>query len=298
MSSGNATGAGPATSSTPSPDSAANASSAALILKQFGLDQLIPIVDQWIRGGMTWDEAQLALYDRSTDAGKIFDQRFPGIRIRQEKGLSPISPAEYVNYEDNATQYMRAAGLPQGFYDNKADFTDLISNDVSLNELNTRVTQGYAQVATAPPEVRDAFNHFFGAQGDSALAAFFLDPDKALPALEKQVDIAKIGGAGIGAGLNFGLDRATQITDAGVSDTQARQAFANIHSMDSLFTNTISETGSLTAEKQGVDAALGLDQGQARQQIQRRLDERTAAFNGGGGAASTNAGVIGLQTAK
>jgi hypothetical protein len=296
VSSGDATGTGPGGGG--SGGSSAASSSAALILKQYGLDQLIPIVDTWIRGGMTWDEAQLALYDRSTDAGKIFDQRFPGIRMRQEKGLAPISPAEYVDYEKNAYEYMHAAGLPSGFYDNKDDFTNLIANDVSLNELNTRVTQGFAQVATAPPEVRDAFQHFFGAQGDSALASFFLDPDKALPALEKQVNIAQIGGAGLQQGLNFNLDRATQITDTGISDTQARQAFANIHNMDPLFTNTASESGSLTGEQQGVDAALNLDQGQAKKQIQDRLDQRNAEFNGGGGAAGGGSGFFGLGTAR
>lgn len=276
----------------------ASVASATTILHQYGLDDLIPIVDGWIRGGMTWDEAQVALMDRGTDAGKIYDARFPAIRLRQEKGLPPITPAQYVQYESTATEYMHAAGLPSGFYDNHDDFTNLLANDVSLNELNARVTQGFAAVVSAPPQVRQAFQNFFGAQGDGALAAYFLDPDKALPVLAKQVDISKIAGAGIQAGFNLDQSRATQITDTGVSDAQARNAFDNIHQLDPLFQNTISETKSLTAENQGVDAAFSLDQGQAKQDIARRLDERKADFAGGGGAAAGQQGVFGLGTAR
>jgi len=272
--------------------------SAAMLLKNYGLDDLVPIVDKWIRGGMSWDEAQVQLYDTKSKAGKIFDKRFPAIRLRQEAGLAPISPEEYVNYERRSKQILTSAGMPPGFYDSNEDFTDLLTKDISLDELNTRVNAGFVAVAQAPQAVRDAFSKFFGPSGDAALASYFLDPAKAMPALEKVVAQAQVGGAASQFGFDLGLDKATQIADTGTTFDSARQAFGGLAELNPVFNESISETTDLTAEREGVDAAFSLDGGGAREAIQKRVDRRKADFSGGGGAATGQAGVFGLGSAR
>lgn len=272
--------------------------SAKTILRQFGLDGLIPIVDGWIRGGMSWEEAQVQLLDLSTDAGKTFDARFPAIRLRRQAGKPALTAAEIVNYEKNATDILRAAGLPQGFYDTKDDFTDLLVKDVSLNELNQRVNNGFAAVAKAPAQVREAFSQFFGANGDAALASYFLDGEKALPMLTQAVATAEVGGAGLQFGYGLGQQRAEQLARTGVDYGKAVQGFDNLSSLRSVFDETISESVDLTEQGTGVDAVFNLDGGQAKKQVQDRVDQRKAAFGGAGGAAAGQQGVFGLGDAR
>ena len=279
-------------------DAARESASAKTILNEYGLDELGPIVDSWIRGGMSIDEAMLQLRSDSTDAGKIFDKRFPAIKLRRAAGLNPVSPAEYVAYERQARQVMRAAGLPQGFWDGREDFTNLLVGDVSVAELGDRISRGFAEVANAPAPVRAAFGEFFGANGDAALASYFLDAEKALPVLQEEVRVAQVGGASKAFGFNLGKDRARQIAQTGATFDSARTAFDNIRTSDSLFTESISEQQDLTMEQQGIDAAFALDQGEARKALSRRLEERVAKGAGTGGAAATQTGAFGLGSAR
>lgn len=279
-------------------DTSGTIASVGSLLRNYGLEELTPLVDGYIRNGMTWDEIQVQLYDTKTKAGKVFDKRFPAIQLRRQSGLAPISPEEYVNYERQARQLMQSAGLPKGFYDGRDDYTNLLVKDVSLTELADRVNQGYAEVANAPAEIRQAFSNFFGASGDAALASYFLDAKKAMPVLDKAVRDAQIGGAGLQFGIDLALNRVEQIQGTGATYDSARQAFDQLSGLKPLFDETISETRDLTAQGEGVDAIFGLDAGAAKTDLQKRLETRNAEFGGSGGAASGQQGVYGLGAAK
>lgn len=275
-----------------------SAASVKNMLRQYGLEELIPDVDGWIREGLSWPEIEAMLRDPTSKPGKIFDTKFPEIRLRTEQKLAPMSVAQIQQYRTVAKQYMRSAGLPQGFYDEVSDFTNFIVGDVSLDELQTRVRDGFTAVASAPKEVREAFGEFFGTHGDAALASYFLDKDKALPALQKAVEASKVGGAARQFGFGIDKDRATSISETGADFGAARSGFSNIRNMDSLFTETASETVDFTAEGEGVDAAFGLNGGGASKLLTRRLGERVAAGEGSGGAAAGERGVYGLGSAR
>jgi hypothetical protein len=235
-------------------------------------------------------QEQVALDLRETPE---FMTRFPAIQAREAAGLPPISPAEYVAYEKAAGQLMRLVGLPAGFYDDRSDYTQLLANDVSLTELNDRISaDGFQRVAQAPPEVRDAFGEFFGVQGDSALAAFFIDPDRAAPVLKRMATQADIAGrARLAAGLNVDAARAGELADIGITGLQVQQAAANVGERSALFNESVSERDDLTGEREGLNAALGV--GDASK-LAQRTQQRTAAFSGGGGAAAGQGGVAGL----
>lgn len=263
------------------------------VLAHYGLEGLAGVVETWVRDDVPPGEIAVRLREAPE-----FKQRFPAMEARKRAGLPAISPEEYINFERQTRQMMMQSGLPSGFYDSPEDFTTFISNDVSVSELSGRIQNGFTAVAMAPPAVRDAFGKYFGAQGPGALAAYFIDPSRALPELEKQVAIAQVGGAGKQFGFNLSLGQATGLADTGVGFEGARQGFEQIGDMAPIFSESISEKDDFTAEKEGVDTVFGLG-GDSKEKVRRRVEQRRAAFGGqgGAGAAASGRGVIGLGAA-
>lgn len=258
------------------------------VLDSYGLGSLYDWALEQLQAGRSSDRILLDLRDRPE-----FQARFPAIAARQQAGLAPLSPAEYVAYEQQARQVMRQFGLPSGFYDSNDDFTRLLTEDVSVAELYERVQQGYQQVAFAEPEVRSAFADFFGPQGDSALASFFLDPDRAMPALRNMVTEAQIGGAARQFDLDVGASAAQRLREFGITQAEAQAGFRQVRALDPLFTETVSESADFTAEAEGIGGVLGVDPNATRA-LERRRQSRLSAFQGGGGAAVGQRGVAGL----
>lgn len=254
------------------------------ILRAYGLLSLGPKVRKWLEDGSS--EEEIIQLMRSTDE---FKQRFPAIVERETRGLPPLSPGDYVNYEREARQVLRQFGLPAGFFDSTEDFTELLTADVSISELQSRVEQGYHRVAQLNQEVRETFRDWFGIQGDDALAAFFLDPDRAMPVLERMVGTAEIGAES--RRLHIGLDNAMarKLFGIGVDQAAARSGFQELDEQRGLYDETLDEDQDLALSKEGVEAQFGLDSN-ANEAIRRRRGARSARFEGGGGAATSGTG--------
>lgn len=260
------------------------------ILNQYGLGSL----SEWVKAKLVEgaSEAQIALelYDRPE-----FQQRFPAIAARRAAGLTPVSPAEILAYERSVSQLMHMAGLPAPF--GAGDYAqELLMKDVSIAELSARIEQGFMKVTQAPPEVRAAFGRYFGVNGDNALAAIFLDPNKSLPELEKMAMTSFVGGIGSRYGVNLALDKAKQIADTGLSEAAVWQGYRQLDQLSPLFDETLAEKVDYTKEGVGVDAVFGTQPG-AEGQLDQRRRTRVNAFAGSGGALTTQTGVVGLGVA-
>lgn len=264
----------------------------------FSTMQLPPSLADWALNvmieGSSGAELQQRLYLRPE-----FQHRFRAIFQLQKMGQPAPTPAEVIAYERNAAELMHSAGMPPGFYDKPDDFVDLIVNRVSANELASRINQGFIRVQSGPRAVREAFASFFGPSGDAALAAVFLDPKKALPALQQQVGAAEIAGAGFNFGFKLSRDRSLEAAGQGYDYAAANDRFANLVRIAPLFSETISEHDDIQAETEGVQTVFGLEgASQASRKIEQRSDERAAAFEGGGGAmGSARTGARGLGAA-
>lgn len=258
------------------------------LLTEYGLESLTEWAWEQIVAGVSADQLALDLRQRPE-----FQAAFPEIQSRKANGLTAMSPAEILAYRQAAGQILRQAGLPPGFYDSQSDYAALLSNDVSIAELAQRVSsEGLGRVVDAPQAVRDAFSNFFGVQGDAALAAFFLDPARATPVLQRMATQADIAGrARLAGGLNVNAARAEELARMGVTGLQAQQAAANVAERSGDFVETISETQDLTGEREGLNAALGIGDASA---LARRRQSRSDAFSGAGGAVTGQAGVLGL----
>jgi hypothetical protein len=265
-------------------------------LDQWGLGNLADwLWGEFLKSGASNPSEALALIMPDLRERPEYKARFPAMADLAARGQA-ISEAEYVNYEKTVAQVMRAAGLPPKFYDSPDDYASLLRANVSPDEVQSRVMNGYAKVAHAPPEVRAAFNDFFGPEGDNALAAYFVDPAKALPVLEQQMTAATVAGIGRRFEIGTDRDRAMLLAQQGVTGDAAEQAFGTLSASEGLFDENFGETDQLEIEAEGVEAAFNLTP-DARRRVERRSQSRQAAFTGSGGAAATRAGAVGLGEA-
>lgn len=260
-------------------------------LDRYGLGSLLGWVTDKLIDGASDDTIKLELYDRAE-----FKARFPVINARRERGLNPMTPEEVLQYETRASELFRAAGLNALQTGAPPYAQSLLQHDVSLAELGQRIDDAYLRVQQAPQEVKDAFSTYYGALGDQNLAMYILDPDKALPELEKQAMTAFTGGIGKRFGVTLAMQTARDVANTGVDESAIWQGFRNLDQMKPLFEETLGEGVDLKSEVQGVQAVFGTQPGAAAVVEQRRAT-RAAEMSGGGGAAAAESGVYGLGVA-
>lgn len=265
------------------------------VLDQYGLSGLA----SWAWGEVQNNRptSQVLLDMRDTAEFKV---RFGTVMdARKAAGLPAMSPAEIVSYENSWNQLAKSAGLPDTFA-SRDTAQSLMAKNVSVAEAQARVQQGYVQMTQAPVEVRAAFDAFFGPKSDSALAAFFTDPDLSLPDLERQVSEAQIGGAATQAGFgNVDEALARRLALNGVSQAQAQQGFGQLAGEHQLFQQTVGEAqsgGGVTTE-QGINAEFGLS-GEDAAAVKRAAQQRQADFSGYGTAAADQSGLTGTGSAR
>lgn len=258
-------------------------------LGQFNLSSLGPDVLNYIVDNRSPEYIKLRILEHPT-----FQAEFPEYKAAIQAG-TPMSPAEIMSYREHVTSLFKDYGLPNGFYDGKDDFADLISKRLSPQELETRVTQGYTRVAGAPQEVKDVFNQYFGVKGDAMLATFYLDPERGAKFLSDAATQAEIGGAASQYGFGFNQAQAQRYQELGITGERARQAMQQAYELNPLADESISEGEDI--EKNTLAEAT-LTGGAAAEQVQKRQRERSAAFGGGGGGANSGREGLGLGAAR
>jgi hypothetical protein len=246
----------------------------------------------WAKGELIAgkDTNQLALDLQRTPQ---FAKRFPAIIARQNAGLPPVSPAEYLSLESSYAQLEQAAGLPRNF----ASYDALITNDVSPTEYADRLNQGYLAVAQADPEVVKAFQDYYGVS-KGQLAAWFLDPKKTEPMLLQQAAAAQVGGASAGSGFGeVSSAEATRLAQQGVNFSQAQQGFQKLASESQLYRGLPGQAEPSLTDTQLLNAQFGSDAA-TQQELARRAAYETGTTNTGTQVAGTAAGATGLGTVQ
>lgn len=198
---------------------------------QYGLGALIEPLKGMIAGGATG--AQLSLALQNTEA---YQNRFSANKDRIAKGLSALSPAQYIAMEDQYQNVMRQYGLPASYYTpdstgKQAGFDQLLANDVSAAELNDRVSTAQQRVINANPEVLQQLKIYYPDITNGDIMAYALDPKNAVSALKQKVTAAEIGGAAAAAGLSDSAAQAQQLAAYGITGAQAQQNYGTIAQM-------------------------------------------------------------------
>ena len=195
---------------------------------RYGLSSLVEPLKGFIISGAS--PAELTIQLQNSEAYK---KRFAANADRIAKGLSALSPAEYVAVEDQYQNIMRNYGLPTSYYakdtmGTQAGFQTLLANDVSATELEERVLTAQDRVLKAAPEVSQALKAFYPDITNGDILAYTLDPQKGLDSIKRKVTAAEIGGAAIGQGLKTDVTRAEQLAAAGVTKQQAQEGYQTI----------------------------------------------------------------------
>ena len=248
----------------------------------WGLGSLSGLIQQYAQQDYTAEAAAWML--RQTPEYK---QRFPAMEALAAKGRA-ISEAEYINYEQNAAALEVRFGIPKGMILNNV--TKLLTNEVSAAELQDRATLAASDSITAPADLKQQMKDYFGVD-QGGLTAYYLDPAIAMPMLEQQSAIARIGVESARQGVQTGLGMASELQGKGVTEAQAQQGF-----------QTVAQSQGLEAGKGEVVTQDELTRGTfgsatEATKIARVAGSRVGAFSGGGDFASEKSGVTGLAAA-
>ena len=209
--------------------SGANKDSAAALtnlFKQYGLDTLAPKIIDFVKRGYGPDTVTVLLQET-----KEYKTRFAGNEARRKKGMAVLSPAEYLATESAYRQIMSQAGMPVGFYDKPADFNKWIGGDVSPTEIQERVKAANDMIRVNGSWVKTTLRDYYGQDVDDAdLAAYALDPKRALPIIQERLTTAQIGGGAAQFGLRgqVSKERAEQLRSLGVTGEEAQQGYGAI----------------------------------------------------------------------
>jgi hypothetical protein len=243
-------------------------------------------------------EASIMLALRGSDAYK---KRFAANATRVSKGLPALSEAEYLNMEKLYRDTLREAGLPSQLFDNQDDFTTYLANDISYNEFQGRVALAQRASQTADPAIKAQLKERYNID-ESGLVAYFLNPEKTKPFLQRQYNVAQTAAALQQAG--FGTAQAEELTGSvlgGATDTtldykELTQAAQSAGVLRPLSQEVLGGEGGSVSEQQLLRGVVAGDV-TAQVQLEREQRRRLAEFQAGGGYAEGQQGVTGLRRA-
>lgn len=247
------------------------------LFTSYGLATLAPAIIGYLKAGYGADAVTMLLQETPQ-----YKQRFIANEARRKAGMSVLTPAEYIATERAYTQVMRKHGLPAGFYDSQADFTNFLTKDVSASELDTRAGAASDFINTADKNTLAYFKQYYS-NGD--MIAFALDPTRAAPLVGKAFQGAEIGGAARTSG-SISLDKsmADRLARDGITKEQAQQGFGQV-GMDKDAAKNLSDIYD-GPDVSTEDLILGLFENNASANKKKSLlaSKERAAFGGTGGA--------------
>ncbi len=249
------------------------------LFNSYGLGSLTDNIKNYVIQGYSADTIQILLTE-----SKEYQERFAANKERKKKGLRVLSPAEYVQTENQYRNMFRAYGLPTGFYDQQSDYEKFLENDVAPTELENRVQMARSTVLSDDELTRATYKNWYASglsEGD-AIAAI-LDPNRALPDIEKKAKAAALGASANRQGLSSTATRAEELAGLGVTADQAMKGYGTVADLQR---NAGSIAGRYGLDYQGqedAENAVFLNDAAATNRI-KKLGQREAAEFGSRGA--------------
>lgn len=252
-------------------------------LRYYGLDDAALINDirtalaeRRITGSSSIDDIGVQLRE-----SQAFQRRFAANERRRAEGKPAYSVSQYLQLESSYRNVLRAAGMPKDFYDTTEDFQNFIAQDISPDEIQYRVQQGYQAVREADPAVVNELKSLYGLD-DNTLAAYFVDPNRARESVVRAARAAEVATqARKQAGIGLTAGQAESLVMGGITESQAQQGFAQVRESQQLLDQLPGETP-LTQEEL-ITGTFGTS-GAAAQRVATTRRRRRASFETGGAA--------------
>jgi len=253
-------------------------SSLSSLFAQYGLETLVPKIQELIVGGA--GEATITLALQASDEYK---KRFKANDIRVSKGLAALNPAEYISLEGTYRQVLGAYGLNQ--FNTNDYVSQFIANDVSPTELTNRVVTAVQRVQNADPVIQATLKDYYGI-GSTDLVAYVLDPENQMANIQKQVTASEIGAAAKNQGLQANRSTSEQLAAQGITQDQARQGYSTIgdilptaEKLSSIYGTALPGYNQTTAEQEVFNQSA-----EAKRTRQKLAATETGTFSGSSGA--------------
>ena len=232
------------------------------LLSSYGIGDLSDAITNAVVKGYSNDTIQLIMQDpNSTDPLAVaFQMRFPANKVRAAAGKSVLSPSEYLRAERSYTEVLKSYGVSN--LASKEKLSQFISNDVSATEVADRVGIAINRVQNADADTKKALAEYYPMLNQADIVGAVLSPDEGLPALQRKIQIAEIGGAALAQGIKTSEGKtnimmgASALADLGVTKAQAREGFQQVAelaprgSMLSNISTTGEKYGQLQAEQE------------------------------------------------
>jgi len=182
----------------------------------------------WIKNRIL-DGDSMSVIQAEIQTQDFWKKRFEGNEMLQRKGLNVLSVQEYLATETAMTAALRSAGFPAGFYDDRHDLAEMIGNQLSPSEVAQRAAMWSDLVNREDPTVLEALRQRGIGKGD--LAAYLMDPKRAMPLLTNKYQSTLIGAAAARAGIGSSVDYADMLAARGVSEQEAATGYGTIASI-------------------------------------------------------------------
>lgn len=273
------------------------------LLRQFQLEELLPLLNQWEVDDLSPDQITALLYDRASDAGKIVDRLYPDLRLLQEAGRPPQTITQIQAGRLQTRQLIEAEGFSDVLGDPNAIYRDYAVAGKSLLELGARLKAigDFAEYETAnnpaTKSILDAAEAYYGVRPTRKdLVAFAFDEN--LPALERKLKAASIGGAAATSGFGgISREEAEGLAAQGITQEDATAGFGTLSGLGEIVNPLPGQQGDVIDRETQLGAVFGGNANAARR-IARKQREAVGGFGGGGGFAAGQEGFGGIGTAR
>ena len=198
--------------------------------------------------------------------------RFAGNKKLQDAGFAMLDDKTYLATEKAFNKVFTSYGLKQ--FANRDRYSNLIGNAISADELAERVSTAYDRIVKGASETKTALNKLFPELSDTDILAYAIDPVNQLPAIQRKIQAAEIGGAALAQNLSIGLTQGPtdasgytnvsrqglsveQLQAQGVDLEEARKAYAAVAGMlptaeklSSIYGGSLQQYGRQQAEQE------------------------------------------------
>jgi hypothetical protein len=266
------------------------------MLADYGLESLFDEVYELVTTGRTPEMAMKLIRD-----SEAYQNRFKGMAERVANGYAAITPARYVELENNYKSMMSQAGFDPEFIGD--DFSEFIANDVNESEFGDRIDVALQAVDAADPLILEELKDRYGIGVDSKadLVMYFLDPERTVNLLEArtQLGVAKLSAATTGTiGGRLETKTAEKLFQRGYSD---REVAERLKGRGGFRQRLVGEqkrtkTGGPLSSTELAAAEFGLDS-EAVAMVKNLTAQRRQRGVSTAGAAMTSGGVMGFGRA-
>jgi LysM repeat protein len=195
------------------------------LLSSYGIGDLSTAITDAVIKGYSSDTIELMMQDpKGTDPLAVaFQTRFPANKARLAAGKAVLSPAEYLAAERSYSQVLQSYGVAS--LATREKMNAFITNDISAAEVSDRVGIAVNRVRNADSATKEALALYYPMLNQADIVGAVLDPAEGLPALQRKVQIAEIGGAALAQGLKT-VDSAGKLT--GINIKMGQEALASL----------------------------------------------------------------------